>query len=78
VINLDKDYSEAYTATKSSWGLTGNTTQILLNDYLPKDTSAKATYLQKITSVKADITLSDYQYTKATPAPATGGQSIYT
>lgn len=78
VVNLNKDYSEAYTAEKASWGTTGNTTQVLLNDYIPKDTTAKAAYLQKITSVKADITLSDYQYTKAAPVTPTNGEDIYT
>ncbi|PJI07267.1 MULTISPECIES: cellulase family glycosylhydrolase [Clostridium] len=78
VVNLNKDYSESYTAEKASWGTTGNTTQVLLNDYIPKDTTAKAAYLQKITSVKADITLSDYQYTKAAPVTPTNGKDIYT
>ncbi|MDS0525280.1 cellulase family glycosylhydrolase [Clostridium sp. SHJSY1] len=68
VINLNKDYSENYEATAVSWGLTGNTTQVLLNDYLPKDATEKVNYLKKITSLTADITLSDYTYIKAVPA----------
>ncbi|URZ07868.1 cellulase family glycosylhydrolase [Clostridium felsineum] len=78
VINLNKDYSENYTAKKVSWGITGNTTQVLLNDYLPKDATAKTSYLQKISSVKADVTLSDYTYTKAQAPTPTTGQTIYT
>ncbi|WP_243129639.1 cellulase family glycosylhydrolase, partial [Clostridium sp. HBUAS56017] len=65
VVNLNKDYSESFLATKVSWGINGNTKQILLNDYLPKDATEKTNYLHKVTSVTADITLSDYQYIKA-------------
>ncbi|GKX67638.1 cellulase family glycosylhydrolase [Inconstantimicrobium mannanitabidum] len=67
IVNLNKDYSEHNVASKVSWGLTGNNTQVLLNDYLPKDGTAKVNYLQKITSVTADSTLTEYQYIKATP-----------
>ena len=65
IVNLNKDYSESNLASKVSWGLTGNNTQVLLNDYLSKDTTEKVNYLHKITSITADITLSEYQYIKA-------------
>nr|AAD39739.1 endoglucanase EngE [Clostridium cellulovorans] len=76
VVNLNKDYSEAYAAEKVSWGITGNNTSILLNDYLPTDAAAKATYLQKITSVKADVTLSEYQFVKPASTGSTS-ESVY-
>ncbi|OOM73621.1 endoglucanase A precursor [Clostridium puniceum] len=78
IINLNKDYSEVYLAEAATWGLTGNSTQILLNDYLPKDATEKVNYLHKITSITADITLSEYSYTKATPTTPTTGEAIYT
>lgn len=78
IINLNKDYSESYLAEAVSWGLTGNSTQILLNDYLPKDATEKTNYLHKITSITADITLSEYEYTKATPITPPTGTTIYT
>lgn len=78
VIKLNKDYSEAYSAEKTTWGITGNTTQILLNDYLPKDVAAKTNYLHKITSITADINLSDYKYTKAAITTPGTGTAIYT
>ncbi|MDP4178318.1 MAG: cellulase family glycosylhydrolase [Bacillota bacterium] len=65
VVNLNKDYNETYLASKVSWGMTGNSTSVLLNNYLPTD---KATYIKNITSVKADVTLSGYQYLQAKPA----------
>lgn len=78
VINLNKDYSETYLAETTTWGLTGNSTQILLNDYLPKDATEKANYLHKITSITADITLSEYKYTKAASTTPGTGVAIYT
>jgi len=78
VINLNKDYSESYSAEAATWGLTGNSTQILLNDYLPKDATEKTNYLHKITSITADITLSEYKYTKAESTTPGTGTAIYT
>jgi aryl-phospho-beta-D-glucosidase BglC (GH1 family) len=67
IINLNKDYSESLLGLKASWGLTGNGKQILLNDYLQKDATARTNYLHKITGITADITLSEYKYIKAVP-----------
>lgn len=78
IINLNKDYSESYLAEAAAWGLTGNNTQILLNDYLPKDSTEKENYLHKITNITADITLLDYEYSKATPQTPPTGSTIYT
>lgn len=65
VIKLNQDYDETYLASQVSWGMTGNSTQVLLNSYLPAD---KAGYIKNVTSVKADVTLSGYQYLQAKPA----------
>jgi len=67
VVNLNKDYSETYTAAKASWGLTGNNTQIFLNPYLPADDTARVNYLKQVTSVTTDITVQDYSFFKAIP-----------
>jgi endoglucanase len=65
IINLDKDYNESYLAEEVSWGLTGNNTVILLNNYLPSDKDKKTAYLQKVTDVIADVTLTDYEFIEA-------------
>lgn len=68
IIQLDKDYTEHYLAETVPWGLTGNNTMILLNNYLPTDAAEKTAYLQKVTHVIANITLMDYEFIKAEPA----------
>ena len=65
VINLDKVYNESYLAETVSWGLTGNSTMIVLNDYLPSDETEKTEYLSKITEVITDINLTDYEFIAA-------------
>lgn len=65
IINLDKEYNESYLAEEVSWGLEGNNTMIILNDYLPSDETEKTEYLQNITQVISDITLSDYEFIPA-------------
>lgn len=65
VINLDKEYKESYLAETVSWGLTGNNTMIILNDYLPSDELEKVEYLQNITEVVCDITLTEYEFIAA-------------
>lgn len=65
IIELNKDYNESYLTEAVSWGLTGNNTQIVLTDYLPTDKAEKVAYLQSITNVIADITLTDYEFTAA-------------
>jgi endoglucanase len=64
-VDLNKDYAESYLAEKASWGLTGNSTTILLNDYLPTGETEKTEYIKKIKSVTADFTLSEYQFIPA-------------
>ena len=65
IINLDKEYNESYLTEEVSWGLTGNSTMIILNDYLPLDEMEKTEYIHSITEVISDITLTDYEFIAA-------------
>ena len=65
VIDLNKEYNESYLAETVSWGLTGNNTMIILNNYLPTDEAEKTDYIHNITEVICDITLTDYEFIPA-------------